>query len=210
MKTIDALTRLAELRASVFTTNDAAAALQLTRPHASKTLARLAMARQVLRLRRGYWGFPDKIDPLTLPALLTAPAPCYISLQSALYSHGMISQVSKRIYAVSSARTQAFSTPLGAISIHHVKPSFFGGFEVNARTGIAMATPEKALVDFLYLSPTRSRLFAALPELELPKGFRRSLALKFTRLIDSSCRRKIVFERLDALLNNKRITNQRE
>ena len=203
MKTIDALTRLAELRVPVFTTNDAAAALQLTRPHASKTLARLAMARQVLRLRRGYWGFPDKIDPLTLPVLLTAPAPCYISLQSALYAHGMISQVSKRIYAVSSARTQMFSTPLGAVSVHHVKPSFFGGFEVNTRTGITMATPEKALVDFLYLSPTRSRLFAALPELELPKGFRRPLALKFTRLIDSSCRRKFVFERLDELLRGK-------
>ncbi|MBU0716409.1 MAG: hypothetical protein KJ964_13720 [Verrucomicrobia bacterium] len=204
MKTIDALTRLAELCAPVFTTNDAAAALQLTRPHASKTLARLAMARQVLRLRRGYWGFPDKIDPLMLPAILTAPAPGYISLQSALYSYGMISQVPKRIYAVSSARTQTFSTSLGAISVHHVKPSFFGGFEVNVRTGIAMATPEKALVDFLYLGPARSRLFAALPELELPKGFRRPLAFKFTRLIDSSCRRKVVSERLDELLNSKR------
>jgi len=207
MKTIDALTRLAELHAPVFTTNDAAAVLQLTRPHASKTLARLAMARQVLRLRRGYWGFPDKIDPLILPVLLTAPVPCYISLQSALYAHGMISQVPLRIYAVSLARTQAFSTPLGAVSVHHVKPSFFGGFEVNDRTGIAMATPEKALVDFLYLGPARSRLFTALPELELPKGFRRRLALKFTRLIDSSCRRKIVSERLNKLLNGKRIAN---
>lgn len=204
MKTIDALTRLADLNAPVFTTNDAAAALQLTRPHASKTLTRLAMARQVLQLRRGYWGFPDKINPLMLPALLMAPAPCYISLQSALYAHGMISQLPLRMYAVSSARTQAFSTPLGAVSVHHVKPSFFAGFEVNERTGIAMATPEKALVDFLYLSPTRSRLFAALPELELPKGFRRSLALKFTRLIDSAGRRKIVSKQLDKLLHSKR------
>jgi len=119
----------------------------------------------------------------------------------------MISQVPKRIYAVSSARTQTLNTPLGAISVHHVKPSFFGGFEVNVRTGIAMATPEKALVDFLYLSPARSRLFAALPELELPKGFRRPLALKFTRLIDSACRRKVVSQRLDELLNSKRLTN---
>jgi len=93
-----------------------------------------------------------------------------------------------------------------AVSIHHVKPSFFGGFEVNARTGIAMATPEKVLVDFLYLSPTCSRLFAALPELELPKGFRRSLALKFTRLIDFACRRKVVVERLDELLHGKLVT----
>ena len=200
MKAIEALTRLMELRAPAFTTNDAAAALQLTRPHASKTLARLAAARQAQRLRRGVWGFPGKIDRLMLPALLTAPAPCYISLQSALYLHGIISQIPQRVYAVSAARTRLFRTPLGAVSIHHVKPSFFRGFEVNARTGIAMATPEKALVDFLYLSPARSRLFTAVPELKLSVGFRRSLALKYTRLIDSPRRRKVVAERLKEIL----------
>lgn len=34
-----------------------------------------------------------------------------------------------------------------------------------------MATPEKALIDFLYLSPARSNLFRVLPELELPRDF---------------------------------------
>lgn len=203
MKALDALARLMKLHAPAFTTNDAAAALQLTRFHASKTLARLATAHQVVHLRRGVWVFPDKIDSLILPALLTAPAPCYLSLQSALYLHGMISQMPQRIYAVSSARTRSFHTPLGTVSIHHVKPSFFGGFKVNTRAGIAMATPEKALVDFLYLSPARSRLFAALPELELPMGFRRSLALKYIRLIDSPRRRKLVGARLKELAFKK-------
>ena len=34
-----------------------------------------------------------------------------------------------------------------------------------------MATPEKALLDVLYLSSTKTRLFAALPELDLSAGF---------------------------------------
>jgi hypothetical protein len=34
--------------------------------------------------------------------------------------------------------------------------------------------PEKALFDFAYLSAGRSRLFTSLPELTLPRGFRRS------------------------------------
>lgn len=202
MKTIDSLARLADLRAPVFTTNDAAAALRITRAHASKTLARLAGARQIMRLRRGSWGFRDKIDPLTLPALLTAPAPCYISLQSALYAHGMISQVPQRIYAVSSARTQTMHTPLGTISIHHLKPSFFRGFETDARTGLAMATPEKALADCLYLGLTRSRLFAALPELELPRKFSRARMAEYICRIDAPRRRRAVQRRWAELLKN--------
>ncbi len=200
MKAIDALARLAELRAPVFTTNDAAAALRITRAHASKTMARLAAARQVVRLRRGAWGFPNQLDPLALPALLAAPSPCYVSLQSALFLHGLISQVPQRIYAVSSGRTRELRTPLGAVSIHHVKAGYCKGFEVNARTGAAMATPEKALVDFLYLGPARSRLFATLPEVRLPREFQRDLALKYAALIESSHRRARVLKKLDQLL----------
>lgn len=196
MKTIDALARLMDMGAPAFTTNDAAAALRLTRAHASKTLARLAAARQLVRLRRGAWVFPGRIEQMALPALLSAPAPCYISLQSALYQHGIVSQMPQRIYAISTARSRLFRTPLGAVSIHRVKPSFFGGFEVNARNGIPMATPEKALVDFLYLGSTRSRLFAALPEMDFSSGFRRTVAMKYTRLIDSPSRRNAVALRL--------------
>jgi hypothetical protein len=50
----------------------------------------------------------------------------------------------------------------------------------------------KALVDFLYLSPTRSRLFAALPELELPRSFRRREAQRWVGRIPSGRMRTIV------------------
>ena len=42
-------------------------------------------------------------------------------------------------------------------------PDFFGGFE-TLREHLHLATPEKALLDVLYLTTARSRLFAALPE----------------------------------------------
>jgi hypothetical protein len=67
-------------------------------------------------------------------------------------------------------------------------------------SGIKLATPEKALVDFLYLSPTRGRLFTALPELELPRGFRRSVAREWVRRIPSQRLRTIVARRLDEVL----------
>ena len=52
-----------------------------------------------------------------------------MSLQSALYLHGMISQVPTVTYAVSLARTRRFVTTLGTVSVHHVQPPFFFGFQ---------------------------------------------------------------------------------
>ena len=136
-----------------------------------------------------------------LPVYLTAPTPCYLSLQSALYFHGMVSQIPQRLYVVSPGRTRLIRTPMGAVSVHHVVPAWFTGFVVDPGTGVPMASPEKALADFLYLTSARSRLFAALPELDLPKGFKWPLVRRFARLIAAPRRRVMVERRLRALAN---------
>ena len=200
MTLIDALASLTTMRVPVFETGDAAVRLGLTNAHASAVLARLAAARHLVRLRRGIWAFPERVDPLALPGRLTAPLPSYVSLQSALYVHGMISQVPAVTYAVSLARARRFDTPLGVVSIHHVTPAFFCGFEPSGRQGALIASPEKALVDFLYLAPARSNLFRALPELELPRGFSARLARSMTDRIESTRRRAMVTRSLDRIL----------
>lgn len=184
----------------VFSTADAAIQLGVPNGNASVMLSRLAASRQVIRLRRGIWAIRDRVDPLALPEYLTAPFPAYVSLHSALYLHGLISQAPAVTYAVSLARTRRYSTPLGTVSIHHVQPSFFFGFEAAGRAGGRLATPEKALVDFLYLSPARSLLFRALPELEWPRGFRVGLARSIVKQVKPGRRRQIVARKLDSLL----------
>ena len=83
----------------------------------------------------------------------------------------MISQVPAVTYAVTLARTRRFVTLLGTVSLHHVQPRFFFGYEDAGRAGGRLATPEKALVDFLYLTPARSRVFRRFPR---SSGRRRS------------------------------------
>ena len=200
MTLIDALASLATMRVPVFETGDAAVRLGLTNAHASAVLARLAAARHLVRLRRGIWAFPERVDPLALPGRLTAPLPSYVSLQSALYVHGMISQVPAVTYAVSLARARRFDTPLGVVSVHHVTPGFFFGFEDTGRQGALIASPEKALVDFLYLAPARSMLFRALPEVDLPRGFSTRLARAMTARIESARRRMMVVRSLQRIL----------
>lgn len=203
MTLLDALSTIASMEATVFTTSDVAARLRVLNGHASVMLARLAASGHAIRLRRGVWALPNRVDPLALPEYLTSPFPSYVSLQSALYLHGMISQMPAMTYAVSLARTRRFTTPLGTVSVHHVQPAFFFGFEEAGRSGGRLATPEKALIDFLYLTPARSNLFRALPELEWPKRFSVRAARSIVKRIEPVRRRTLVSRALDRLLEER-------
>ncbi len=178
MNLLDAHAKLLALKQDVLQTSDVAAALKITIGHASQLLRRLCKAGFFIPLARGKWACKTTIDPILLPEYLTSPAPSYVSFQSALYYHGMISQIPATIYAASLARTHQYKTPIARVSIHHIQASFFFGFETMGKSGVKMATPEKALLDFFYLSFVRSSLFSKLPELEIPRHFKTKEALK--------------------------------
>ncbi len=201
MRLLDAHAKLVTLKQDVLRTNDAAACLGVTIPHASHILRRLAKAGFFVPLARGKWACHRAVDPLVLPEYLTAPAPSYISFQSALYYHGMISQIPSVIYAASLARTCRYKTSIATVSIHHIQPDFFFGFEVVGQSNIKMAIPEKALLDVLYLSTVRSLLFSALPELEIPSTFKKEKALKMLEKIPSLQKRTLVCEKLQKHLS---------
>ncbi|OGV71554.1 MAG: hypothetical protein A3K19_09350 [Lentisphaerae bacterium RIFOXYB12_FULL_65_16] len=205
MKSIGAYRQLREADVDALDTADAAALLGIEGSHASRVLQRLSESGQIVRLKRGVWAFPDRVDALRLPEYLTAPLPSYVSLQSALFHHGMISQIPRVVYAVSPARTRQWVTPLGTVSVHHVDPAFFVGFRPVGNGAIKMATPEKALLDCLYLSPVKSRLFVSLPEVELPRAFDVREARRLVKRIPSSRLRTIVSRRLERILEEQRL-----
>lgn len=203
MKLIDAYTKLQQLQLPVLQTSDVAAYFNITINHANKLLSRMAKAKLMIHIRQGVWIFPNT-EPLILPGLLTAPFPAYVSLQTALYYHGMISQIPSIIYAVSLARTYQYKTPIATVSIHHVQPTFFFGYTQTNHNGLLkIATPEKALLDIFYLSQAKSRLFHSLPEIELPKNFKLSVANKIIDNISSIRKRTLVKRRFLAFINHK-------
>jgi len=195
MRLIDAYEKIIQLNVPAFQTRDIAAYLDIKSDHASKILNRLSVSGQLIKLAHGRWAVPGKVDLLQLPEILTAPFPSYISLQTALYHHGIISQIPAIIYAVSLARTRQYKTPLGSVSIHHIQPDFFCGYEVVDKTDIKMATPEKALIDVFYLHQAKSQIFAALPEVELPDDFDIKKVRAFIKKIPYQ-KRRVTVERL--------------
>jgi len=200
MKIIDVLAQLNALNIPVVQTRDVATILKVEVSYASKLLKRLEHAGHIARLTQGLWVLDKAIDAHVLANYITAPFPSYISLQSALYFHGMISQIPDWIFVVSIARTKIFNTSFATISVHHCAPKFFTGYEEVNNSGIKMATPEKTLVDFCYFSTAKTRLFTNLPELELPTKFNKSKASKYIQAIPSIKRRSLVLRCFETIL----------
>lgn len=195
-----ALARLRDVGKPVVTTDDAALALGLERSAATHRLERLGRTGLIKRIRHGLWAIDPAIESHLLPDYLTAPFPSYVSFQSALFLRGMVSQIPQVIYVASLARTRTIKTSVGTYSIHRLAPRFFGGYETVESSGVRLATAEKALLDVLYLGPSRSRLFSHLPEVEISKDFDGRRARQWIARIPAGPRRRSVEQRLDALL----------
>jgi len=208
MRLLEAFEVFEKLKASVFSTNDAAALLSMSRASASQLLLRLAASGHLAKLKRGLWGLKAKLEPFLIPSYLTSPFPSYISLQSALYHHGMISQIPTVLYAISLGRTRQYQTSVVDVSIHHVDVNFFHDYVTDNQSGIKIATPEKALLDFFYLSDTQTNLFSSLPEIELPPNFQKTRALRLIKTIPSLKKRTLVLKRFKEKFN-KLVIRQR-
>ncbi|MDI1337523.1 MAG: hypothetical protein PSU94_15175 [Lacunisphaera sp.] len=197
MNQMEALHRLQGLGVPSFETRDVSALLQVSPANASALLSRLAERALVGRLTRGRWIIGHQPNT-RLAEQIAAPSPAYVSLQSALFRHGVIEQVPGVIYAVTLGRARRIRTPHGTVSLHRIPPELFGGFE-TIEDGARVATIEKALFDLVYLSPTRSRLFVKLPEAALPRSFRWSETNRWTKLIAGKSRRTFVATKLAEL-----------
>lgn len=194
-----ALAKLRNQYATAFTTRDSATLLGVSVSAASKLLERLAAVGLVIRIMRGRWVVPDKFNRLCLPELV-AGQPAYVSLQSALSYHRMIDQIPSAVYGITCGRGAIVNTPLGRVSLHHIRPEFFLGYETPTEIGwLKIAIPEKAIVDVLYLRMTSLGDFKGLPEVEWPKNFKWNLAQKFARLTPTGARRNLILSALNDL-----------
>ena len=112
-------------------------------------LKRLADKKVIQRIVRSFY-----VNPFNPPALEEISAviykPSYISLESALYRHGVLSQFPYTLTCVTTRLPRKFNTPYGTIEYRQMRKEYFFGFTEEG--SYLLAEPEKAVVDFLYLN----------------------------------------------------------
>ena len=127
--------------------------------HVRRQLSRWVRAGRLYQLRRGLYALAPPYQKAPPHPFLVANAlspGSYVSLHSALAHYGLIPEYVPVVTSVTPARPGRRETPLGLFEFRHLKgPLLFGYRRVDLGGGQAafVATPEKALLDLLYLTP---------------------------------------------------------
>ena len=122
-----------------------------------RQLSRWRQTGKIYQLRRGLYSLAppfQKVNPhpfLVGNRMLPAS---YVSLQSALAYYGMIPEYVPVTTSVTTRRPYHWETPLGIFNFRHIQVDFFNGYRLenfNEKQQAFIASPEKALLDLIYL-----------------------------------------------------------
>jgi predicted transcriptional regulator of viral defense system len=80
--------------------------------------------------------------------------PSYVSLESALSHYGLIPEAVYAVQNITTRKTISYETVSGTFVYRSIKPNLFFGYEVDKSqtSPVLIASPEKAILDFLYLN----------------------------------------------------------
>jgi len=111
------------------------------------------------KIIKGFYIFADTAlnEETIFEAANRIYAPSYISLEMALSHYGLIPESVYGITSVTTRPTRTFVTPIGAFAYRTLKPRLYFGYDIveyAPSKHYLMASPEKALLDFLYLNPS--------------------------------------------------------
>ena len=147
--------RLNSIDGLYFGYRDIATALAISDDAARVAATRYVRAGLLIRVRRDLYVLASRWPTLTRAELFAianiALSPSYVSLITALEHYDMTSQVQQGVVeSVCLKRTREIVVCEGRFSYTRIKPDRFCGFDRSQ--GFFIATPEKALLDALYLS----------------------------------------------------------
>lgn len=127
--------------------------------HVRRQLTRWTNAGRLYQLRRGLYTLAppyQKVKPHPFTIANRMVRGSYVSCQSALANYGLIPEYVPMVVSVCSSRPRQWDTPLGSFHFRHVRRKYLFGYQLLALGDgqqALVATPEKALLDLIYLTP---------------------------------------------------------
>lgn len=127
----------------------------------------------------------------------------YISLESALSFYGMIPEFPYSITSVTTKKTKKFKTNCGIFSYRKIKPALFFGFKLITGDNYLyrLATPEKALFDFIYLNQREIKTSDYFTEMRL--SLPNDISWKKLSSLFSHLKNKVIISHLKSYANSQ-------
>ena len=147
--------RLLEIDKPFFSHEDVADILGIKKESAAVLCSRYVKKGLLTRLKRDLYMRTEALARLTTVDLYRIAnllqVPSYVSLMSALSYYGVSSQVQRSfVESVSIKRSKAIERGGASFRYFKVRAALYGGFVKDQ--GVFIATPEKAMLDALYLA----------------------------------------------------------
>jgi len=136
---------------------------------AREILSRWSQGSHILSLKRGVYmsrRFYElhRNDPDFSPAVSAILLPqSYVLLEYVLQRENILTEITYPVTGITIKNTRLIENPLGTFTYRHIKPLLYTGFNQQRYYGILfhIASPAKALFDYLYLRPLPRNLRAA-------------------------------------------------
>ncbi len=175
----------------VFTTREIATIRGSSVSSNTQCLNRLEKQGIVMKIVQGVWGVTGdkRFSPFLVVPYLNPAHRSYVSFLSALHIYGIISQIPQVMTIASTAHSKRIRTPVGTYQTHQISPDFFDGFDWNSSGDYLIASPEKALVDCLYLASRKGKQYAHFPELDFGELNRKKVMDWIRRIKDTRIRK---------------------
>lgn len=121
-------------------------------------ITRWVKENRVIKLRNSFYSFPEYLNTPNFPLLVAnyIYMPSYVSLQYALAYYGLIPEAVFDITCVTSRKTNSFTNRFGRFTYRQMHQAYMFGYvlkQIETVGSFMLATPEKALIDLLYLFP---------------------------------------------------------
>lgn len=112
----------------------------------------------LVKLRKEHYAFADCLGTADFAYYVANRIyrPSYVSLHTALAFYGIIPEAVVQVTSVSTLKTARFRNAAGDFFYQNMKPGMMFGYEAKPLAdgrSLLFATPEKALLDLLYLNP---------------------------------------------------------
>jgi len=185
---------LAKELPAFFSPEEVAACLKITKASARVLCSRYNKKGYFMRLKRNIYLFKEALPSLTQDQIfqlsIRLQEPSYISFTTALHFHGVLPSVPSLVECVSPTRSNEKQIGFITLKYHKLPKSLYFGFEKSKN--ILIATPEKALLDLLYMM-SFGRAFVELKKINIE-------AMNIEKLLELAQKFPIKTQRLVAKL----------